>query len=311
MAVPGFGLGCWAFGGEYWPDQDREDSIKTIHAALRSGIRHFDTAQGYGKGRSEQILGQQLRRFRYDISRSEIRIASKLFMPPSPSQVPRLVETSLHRLCTEYLDIMYIHWPDSTKDFRPCLEQLDRIRDEGRIRAIGLSNFPEPLVRAALEVTSIEYCQIPLSLLWIRSLDALQHLCDSRRTKIVGYSPLGSGLLSGRYRGEQDLKAGDLRRRLFPLSEPYHAAFLELLARVEEVALFHETDMSTIALAWALVQPVDIVLTGSRTREQLTRALDATSCRLSEHSVRSLDAAAARLDACIDPEVDNPFFHRW
>lgn len=311
MAVPGFGLGCWAFGGEYWPDQDREDSIKTIHAALRSGIRHFDTAQGYGKGRSEQILGQQLRRFRHEISRSEIRIASKLFIPPSPSQVPNLVELSLRRLCTEYLDIMYIHWPDSTKDFRPCVEQLDRIREEGRIRTIGLSNFPEPLVRAALEVTSIEYCQIPLSLVWTRSLDALKKLCGSRKIKIVGYSPLGSGSLSGRYRSEQDFKADDLRRRLFPFAEPYQAAFGELVAQVEELALLHNTDMSTIALAWVLAQPVDTVLTGSRTREQLTRSLGATSCRLSEHSVRLLDAAAARFDACIEPEVDNPFFHHW
>ncbi|HKM06760.1 MAG TPA: aldo/keto reductase, partial [Sphaerochaeta sp.] len=106
------GLGCWQFGPSFgfWNGQDQSDSVRVLHKALRDNIRHFDTAASYGNGRSEQLLGHQLKRFSKTIGREELTIATKI-MPKSPSLVRKDVIKSLSRLCTPYIDILYLHWP--------------------------------------------------------------------------------------------------------------------------------------------------------------------------------------------------------
>lgn len=311
MSHPCLGLGCWAFGKGYWHDQRREDSIKALHAAIRGGIRHFDTAQGYGKGLSEQITGQQLKRFAAQVPRESYRLATKLFLPASPDEMTESVARSLRRLCTSYVDIMYIHWPDSHKDCRPYLEQLAKVRAMGMIKSIGLSNFTVPLMEQALTATEIEYCQIPVSLVWTRGLRHVGPLCDAHGIKIVGYSPLGLGLLSGRYRNSGDLPAGDRRRELFPFRDPYHRTFLELLDLLDNLAKARGTDMATLALAWTLSKPLDFVLTGARTKEQVVHSMRAEACMIDAHGLRDLDSIAGILESLVDPAEDNPFFHRW
>lgn len=305
------GLGCWAFGGGYWLDQQRDDSIRTIHAALRGGIRHFDTAQGYGKGLSEQLVGQQLKRFSKEVPREEYCLATKLFLPKSPSEILASVQTSLRRLCTPYVDILYVHWPDSTKDCRPYLQALGRVRAQGLIKHIGVSNFTQPLLQQALEATEISYCQIPLSLLWTRSLRNLAPLCTAHGLRIVAYSPLGLGLLGGRYRSRDDLDAQDLRRRLFPFDTQYVETFHSLLHALEQTALEYATDMATVALAWVLAQPVDTVLTGARTKEQLYANLHGKTIPIAGSHLVALRLIADNLDDLIPPDEDNVFFHRW
>ena len=305
------GLGCWAFGGGYWRDQERQDSVKAIHAALRGEIRHFDTAQGYGKGRSEQLLGQQVRRFSKEVPRENLLLATKIFLPSSPQDVPDLLDLSLRRLCTTYVDILYIHWPDSKKDCRPYLEQMSIMQKQGLVKAIGVSNFPEHLVRQACSVAKVDYCQIPLSLIWIRSLRALAPVCEQEGIRIVTYSPLGSGLLSGRYRNVEDLAAADPRRNLFPLRDPYQKSYLRLMESLESEARSMGTDMGTLALAWVLSHPVDTVLAGARSREQVERALMSLQVSCSEQTLDTLDAVARELDDVVGDGEDNPFFHRW
>lgn len=305
------GLGCWAFGGGYWHDQQRDDSIRTLHAALRGGIRHFDTAQGYGKGLSEQLVGQQLKRFSKEIPREEYCLATKLFLPGSPSDIQSSVQTSLRRLCTPYVDILYVHWPDSTKDCRPYLQALGSVRAQGLVKHIGVSNFTQPLLQRALDATEISYCQIPLSLLWTRSLRNLAPLCTAHGLRLVAYSPLGLGLLGGRYRIREDMDAQDLRRRLFPFDTQYMETFHSLLHALEQTALEYATDMATVALAWVLAQSVDTVLTGARTKAQLEHSLEASQFRATYRVWSLVEAAARELDQAIPAQIDNIFFHQW
>lgn len=305
------GLGCWAFGGGYWQDQHRDDSIKTIHAALRSGIRHFDTAQGYGKGTSEQLTGQQLRRFAKTIPRESYSLATKLFLPKTPEELEKAVRISLQRLCTPYIDILYIHWPDSSKPLEPYILELERLRQAGLFRYLGVSNFTEDLLQEAIRITEISYCQFPVSLLWTKSLHTLAPLCRSHRITTVGYSPLGLGLLSGRYRNADQLPKTDLRRRLFPFQDPYRGDFHQLLDTLSSKATELSTTSALLALLWARMQPVDVILTGARTKTQLQGAVTTDSMIPAEGCFSRIEELASQIAAKIPDEEDNPFFHRW
>ncbi len=306
-----FGLGCWSFGGGYWLDQDRQDSIRTIHAALRAGIRHFDTAQSYGNGSSEQITGQQLRRFSPTITRRDLTLATKILLPPSPAQLKPLVELSLRRLCTDYLDILYVHWPDSAKNHRPYFSELQRLLETGLVRALGVSNFTPELLTEVLSYAPINYCQMPVSLLWPRSLARLGQICRDHTIAIIAYSPLGMGLLSGKYPKAEAFKPQDRRRTLFPFQERYASRYHQLLQVLEREAEMLKTTASAVALAWAASQGVSLVLLGARSRPQLEEDLRATELTLPDSTMQKLQEVSQALDALIPDSEDNPFFHRW
>jgi aryl-alcohol dehydrogenase-like predicted oxidoreductase len=241
MKTNKIGLGCWAFGQGLW-QQELSNSIKTIHHALRLGLRDFDTAQSYGKGKSEQVLTQQLRRFSNEINRSELSIATKITLPYKADQIKTLVNRSLKRMELTYLDILYIHWPDSKKEIAPYLKELLILKEQNLIKAIGLSNFTLPLLKEACTTIPIDYIQIPLSLLWIRSYNEVKQFCKEKKIKIVTYSPLGVGLLSGKYLTETK----DWRNSLFPFKEEYQKPFQSLLATLEEVSKKENLAMATL-----------------------------------------------------------------
>ena len=305
------GLGCWAFGGGYWYNQQRSDSIRTLHAAIRGGIRHFDTAQAYGKGLSEQITGQQLKRFSATVDRSSITLASKLFLPAHPDDLNMLIHRSLRRLCTSYLDILYIHWPDSSKHLEPYLVELERLRDLGLFHALGVSNFTVPLLEKAMRISDIGYCQIPVSLMWPKSLTEIQSICTEGAIRIVGYSPLGLGLLSGRYRDRSDFDVQDRRRDLFVFDGRYEKAYRHLLASLSTAARSLQIPQATIALAWARSRQVHTILTGARTKEQVQAVLTSTPQSLPLKVMQDLDEASDHLASLIPEDQDNLFFHRW
>lgn len=305
------GLGSWTLISGFSHTQNRSDSIQTLHAALRAGIRHFDTAQSYDNGLSEQLVGHQLRRFRKEIDRDSYTIATKIFIPPSEHSVEKLLKLSLRRLCVDYIDILYLHWPSTKRDVEPILIELDRCRERGLINSIGLSNFPSHLLSQALEITPIEYLQLPHSLMWRRSLDSLLSLIRKHSLKTVSYSPLFSGLLSGKYRNREDLAPNDLRRELFPFTKEYHVHYLSLLDGVEKIAKECELPMRSVALAWLFSQDIDIVLTGSRTKEQLYQTIEASQITLSEADITTLTALSHQFDQSIERCEDNPFFHRY
>ena len=155
-------LGCWVFGGEAWGGQKEKDSIEAIHTARELGVNHFDTAQGYGKGLSEKILGRELKK----IDREKIFVASKLFLKPKPQEIQISVEESLKRLQMEYIDLFYIHWPHKKIDFRLGLEVLQKLKEAGKIKGIGVSNFTAEAIEKASGIAQIEAHQVGYSLCW-------------------------------------------------------------------------------------------------------------------------------------------------
>ncbi|MFA6681487.1 MAG: aldo/keto reductase [Sphaerochaeta sp.] len=301
------GLGCWQFGPSFgfWDGQDQLDSVRVLHKALRDNIRHFDTAASYGNGRSEQVLGHQLKRFANTIAREDLTIATKI-MPKSPSLVRKDVHKSLSRLCTPYLDILYLHWPSRNLDLPPILEAMSEIKSEGLVRSLGLSNFPLHLLPSFADYP-ISYLQAPCSLLWTKEIQSICSYCRRKDIKLVGYSPLGLGLLNGKHLTAPE----DSRRDLYAFSENSYPTYKALYAILEEVSEKHQRPMAQIALKWSMSQDFDVLLLGARNKSQLEENLAAISIELSGDEITALDRASANLAATIPSEQDNLFGHRW
>ncbi len=302
--ISGMGLGCWSFGGDnYWGPQKHTDSIKTIHAALRGGITHFDTAALYANGRSEQIIGQQLRKVR-----DKVTIATKsLYHPPGSMQ--KAINTSLRRLGTDYIDIFYLHWPSKGKDFRPLMEILEKNRQQGKIRAIGVSNFTVPMMEGLLNCGRIDYVQTGYSLLWRQPEKKLIPFCRKNRIKIAAYSPLAQGILTDKFVSTPAFPAEDPRNKLVFFKEENREHLEYFLFRLKKIAVSSGIPASLLALAWLLAkEDIQLVIAGARTREQAEENIQALDIKVDRETSRELTTLSDELTSSISI-ADNIFDH--
>ena len=265
MGMAKLGLGCWVFGEDrYWGKQTHSDSVKAIQAALRGGIRHFDTARAYSNGRSEQITGQQLKN-----NHENVIIATKTTWLPSES-LEKYIDISLRRLCTDRIDILYIHWPKPGKDFRPMMEGLERLRSIGKIRHIGVSNFGIKEMDSLKDSGRIDYYQTGYSLIWRFPEKEIIPYCIDKGIKIVSYSSLAQGILTDKFDISKRFPPNDPRNKLaffYNDSSQHVETFLEAF---KEIARVERISVSKLALYWSLTRPwMDTVLVGSRNRIQI------------------------------------------
>jgi aryl-alcohol dehydrogenase-like predicted oxidoreductase len=279
-ALPsGPALGSWKLGGDsYWPEQPHTDSLKLIDAAIRGGIDHFDTAQVYGNGRSEQLLGQRLRKVE-----PPPFIATKLF-PCPPSSVGKKIELSLKRLGREKIDLLYIHWPAGERDLRPLMDALESERLRGRIGLIGVSNFSVPEMEQITEAGRIDVCQIGHSLLWRLPKMRIIPWCKVHDIPLVAYSPLAQGLLAKPELLSPGSKAlpfrnGDSRNRLLLLDRRIRpgveAFFGEFIALTRQ---YQQLSPAQWALIWSFSQrEIASVVIGTGKREHIEEAITAWS----------------------------------
>lgn len=299
------GLGTWALGGDpYWGTQEHADSVKAIAAAYRGGITHFDTAQLYANGRSEQLLGQQLRRVRRHLC-----IATKGMYRPPESVIPA-IKKSLRRLCSDYVDIFYLHWPKPSADPRPFMEALAEARKQGLIRAVGVSNVSPAQLAVLEEGAAVDYCQIGYSLLWRRPEEEIIPYCRERGIRIVTYGSLAQGLLAGRARRLSELPAEDNRRRLIFFRPELRREVDGALQAYYRLAGELSVPPARLALAWTLSRPwADTVLFGARNRFQVEEALPARGLTLSPEAAAELEELSAGLIESL-PREENIFGHR-
>ena len=207
------GLGCWRFGEQenpscdpgfssasgvspnpaknYWNGQKRKDSLKIIDFAVSNGITHFDTAQAYGNGISEQTIGQRLKKIR-----DKVIIATKI-LPTSNSNdnILKKINISLKRLCTDYIDILYLHWPDKKYDIRFAVETLEKAKNLGIIKSIGVSNFSTTEIEKALLAGKIDFCQIGYNILWQHREKDVIPFCVLNKISIIAYSFFAQGIV--------------------------------------------------------------------------------------------------------------------
>lgn len=313
------GLGTWKFGEEedpssvddplkcYWGGQKRLDSIKTIRAALRAGITHFDTAQVYGRGRSEQIVGQEIRKIR-----DRIILADK-FVPYSGdfSKITAKVDLSLRRLNSDYIDIFYIHWPSRRIENALLMEQLEKVRRTGKIRYIGVSNFSRAYIEDALRGGDVDFCQTGYSVFWRKSERDMIPFCLKKKIKLVAYGFFGQGIFTRSCDFMDPLfKSSDARKNLIFFDKKNAPLFGRSHKKLLSLASENGVSVASLLIAWGREKNIfESILTGAGNRKQIEENSAAADMSLPPSLLAkveeiSLEAASA------DIEADNIFDHK-
>jgi aryl-alcohol dehydrogenase-like predicted oxidoreductase len=305
------GMGCWGIGdGEYWGAQAEAESVAAVRAALDAGVNFFDTAEGYGAGASEEVLGRALAG-----RRDEAVIASKVSgQHLAPEDLPRACEASLRRLGTDRIDLYQIHWPSRTVPLAETLGALERLKEVGKVRAIGVSNFGPRDMDALTAAGRAESNQLPYSLLWRAIEFEILPKCVAQEVGVLTYSSLMQGLLAGKFRTPDDVPPHRARSRHFDSKRRERARHGEAgceeetfaaIGRVRHVAERLGRPMADVSVAWLLSRRgVTSVIVGARTAEQVEAAARAASLALSADAVAELDAATDALKAALGPNPD-------
>ncbi|MCQ2411533.1 MAG: aldo/keto reductase [Sphaerochaetaceae bacterium] len=299
-------LGTWQIAPSdgFWTTQNRTASESVVTTAVRLGIRHFDTAQSYGKGQSEQVLSKVLSRY----SSQQFSVDTKIM--PSTKAVADILKVSQMRLKAVPIDCLYLHWPRSGFDNRSFLAQMAELKDFGAVQKIGVCNMPlsdlESMISNGLQ---IDRFQRPLSLLWTRELKETQDFCIAHNIEFVVYSPMGMGLLSGKYRQSTDLS--DARSESFCFDPRCHKQYLNLLDEIAAVATANAVSMPDVALAWTASQNPGILLLGARDSKQLESDLRAVKLVLPQPDLDRLTQAAKELEKASLGVCDNIFSYNW
>lgn len=293
------GLGTWAIGGWMWGGSDDERSIRTICAALESGITVIDTAPVYGQGRSEEIVGKALRRWGH---RERIVLATKVglewarsgepFRNSTRERIWKEIGDSLRRLRTDYVDIYQVHWPDPLVPIEATADVLHRLYKDGRIRAIGVSNYSPEQMDVFRQAAPLHTAQPPYNLFERGAETEVLPYCQWHGIATLTYGALCRGLLSGHMRPDRPFAGDDLRQTDPKFQPPRLAQYLGAVAALDHFAR-ERYGKSVLALAvrWVLDQPcVQIALWGARSPEQLDALDDATGWSLDREAMQAIDA---------------------
>ncbi len=303
-------MGCWALAGDStWGEQSEADSVAAVRAALDAGINFFDTAPGYGDGVSERRVGLGLRGVR-----EQAVVATKVGPDAlRPEKLVASVERSLSLLGTDYVDLLQIHWPSREVPLAETWGALERLREQGKARALGVSNFGKLDLAELLERGVPATNQLPYSLLSRAVEFELVPACLARNVGILCYSPLLWGLLAGSYRTPDEVPAGRARSRHFAPSRPQtrhtepgcEAETFAALARIRGCAERLNVSMSELAVAWLLHQPaVTSVLAGIRRPEQALANARAADLSLDAGTLRELDEATSAVKQALGANPD-------
>jgi aryl-alcohol dehydrogenase-like predicted oxidoreductase len=306
LKVSRVAIGTWAIGGWMWGGTDVAESIATIRAALDHGINVIDTAPAYGFGRSEEIVGKAIADGR---PRSSVVIATKTGLEwqgdsvsrnASRARIMREIEDSLRRLQTDYIDVYQVHWPDPLVMIEETAEAMYALYNQGKIRAIGVSNFSVDQIARFRSVAPLHVLQPPYNL-FERGIEA-DLLPYTRDNKIAtfGYGALCRGLLSGRMRTDTVFEGDDLRRSDPKFVAPRFAQYLAAVQRLDQLAQERfGKRVIHLAVRWMLDQGITTALWGARHPNQLLPVDEITGWRL--------DASAkAEIDRILRETVSEP-----
>ncbi len=295
-----------AHGGSWYAKDATDDGLlAAMDAAYSAGIRHFDTAAGYGAGRSEELLGRFLRG-----KRDGVFLASKAHTDELTAEaILAEVEGSLKRLQVEMIDLYYIHWPRAGRDMRPVMAGLEVARAQGKIAAVGVSNFVVEQMQQVAEVGRIDVHQLGYNLLWRYSEAETIPYCQQHGISVVAYSALAHGILTGKFGREPDLRPGDQRHTILPFRAdiwPHvHAGVEQLKGLAAALGL----PLSTLAIRWILNRPgINSVVVGARTREQSGDNVAALVPDIAPGDLERMTTISDQIAAHI-PDAGNLFNH--
>lgn len=302
-------MGTWQAGKAMWVGIEDAETIKAIRAAFDAGITTVDTAEVYGNGHSEQIVAQALS----DV-RDKATYATKVFANHLKyDQVIKACEGSLKNLKTDYIDLYQIHWPSGAFNsevvpIEETMNALNKLKEQGKIRAIGVSNFSRAQIEEASQYGRVDSLQPAYSLFWRQVEKDTMPYCVENNISILAYSSLAQGLLTGKFERGHKFEEGDNRakNKLFQ-GENYEQA-QQALDKLRPIAERHQCTLAQLSLAWLIAQPQANAIAGARNTEQAVANAKAADVKLSGDELKEIDAIGRLVTDHLD---DNPVMWNW
>ena len=305
-ALSAVGFGCWAIGGD-WNNTTDQASIEAVQRAVDLGVNFFDVAPVYGFGHAEEILGKALKG-----RRNKVLIASKCGLvwdqhrnirnDLTAKNVRREIDDSLRRLQTEYIDLYQLHWPDPQTPIAETMEALNAIKEAGKIRYIGVSNFSVNLTRQSMEVGTVvshqglynllernaeSYHRIPLI---YRAEREILPFCQKQGMAFLPYSPLFQGLLTGTFQASGNFDDADMRANNPKLTGDGFQVYFEMTEHLKRFAREIGKPLVQIAINWLIRQEaVTSVLCGAQNRQHVEENVASIKWELTEEMVRRIE----------------------
>lgn len=281
-------LGCWSMGGDYFGDVKDQDSIDCVRTYLEHGINTFDTAELYGQGRAETVLGKALK----GIGREQFTVISKVWPDHYEAErMERACEDSLKRLGIEYLDAYFLHYPPVNMSIGQAMENMTALKKKGKIRSIGVSNFSLSMLREAMEYGQVDVIQPCYNLLW-RYIDRdLLPFCAGKGIGVIPYSTLAQGLLTGRYKKDTPVTGGRANAALF--QPGVYEKCLEVTDVLIGLGEKYGKNATQICLNW-LIQNESLIapIVGGADKKHALENIAALEFSLSVEDYERIDAAS-------------------
>ena len=309
MEITPIGFGSWAIGGSGWAaawgPQDDDEAMGAIRRAVELGMNWIDTAAAYGLGHSEELVARALK----DVPENErpyVFTKSSLVWDESgeiynileKDSVKRECEDSLRRLQTDVIDLYQIHWPRPDEDIEEGWSAMAELKEEGKVRHIGVSNFNVEQMERAQQIAPVETLQPPYSMLKREVEDEILPYCQENDIGVIVYSPMRSGLLTGKMTPErvQNLPSDDWRRNDSDFQEPRLSKNLELVELLHAIGEQYGRSSAEVAIAWTLRHPaVTAAIVGARRPDQVDGVIGAAEFRLSEDEIEEIETALQKI----------------
>jgi aryl-alcohol dehydrogenase-like predicted oxidoreductase len=305
MNITRVGFGAWAIGGGNWEfgwgPQEDEQSVAAIARGLELGINWIDTAAGYGFGHSEEVVGRAIAetgKRPYIFTKASLLDdgTGKVVHSLRRDSILREAGDSLQRLGVDAIDLYQIHWPDPDEDIREGWAALAELKEQGLVRHIGVSNFDVEQLERIADIAPVETLQPPYSLIERGVEREILPFAEREGIGVIAYSPMGSGLLTGRMTRERlaKLPDNDWRKSDVSFREPELSRNLAIVERLQTAAERHDTTPGAVAIAWTLRNPaVDGAIVGFRRPDQVDELADAAGLELDDEDVAFISGSPA------------------
>ncbi|HET55280.1 MAG TPA: aldo/keto reductase [Ignavibacteria bacterium] len=304
LEITRVGFGAWAIGGAGWDfgwgEQDDNESIEAIHKTLDMGINWIDTAAVYGIGHSEEVVAKAIKE--YGGNKPYVFTKCVLVWDQNghvrkthdPESIRKECEDSLRRLQIDTIDLYQIHWPpDDDEKIKPAWEMLAKLKEEGKVRYIGVSNFNVEQMKIAETIAPITSLQPKYSLISRNIENEILPYVKKQNIGVIVYSPMGSGILTGKYNREkiEKLPEDDWRKGARDFTEPNLSKNLKLVEVMKQIASAHNRHVGEVAIAWTLKhEAVTAAIVGARNARQAEEVMSAHNLVLSEDEIGKLES---------------------
>lgn len=316
-------FGAWAIGGWQWGGTDDKLAIEAMKASFDRGITSIDTAPVYGLGHSEKVVGQFIK----EVGRDKVEILTKYGFnwkmdkgvhvmdgsaPGGPSQkiysyagkdgIRMEVEDSLRRLGTDHIDLYQIHRPDATTPIEETMEEMEKLKQEGKIRAVGVSNHHVDLMKQAMTVTQLDSTQSPYSMVYRKIEKDILPFSIENNIGILAYSPLQRGLLTGKITSDYEFAEGDHRPDTKFFKEPNRSRTNEFLQQIKPIAEGHGVTLAQLVINWTIQREgITAALVGARNAKQAEENAKSLSFELSDEEINQINSELEKV--VIDHDV--------